>query len=374
MIHESFDNWQKSPFTTTVEILPISQIRFPNVTVCPPKNSYFNLNHDIQQSENIKIDKDTRKDLFYYALDVFQDEFFKEMMRNLSIIKDPDRFYNWYHGYTKIQFTHSNSFNQLYYSVFTYATTGNISTQYFGENDKVNGNIRIQIYVNIPKSVKGNQNITLMFDINKKTMKEVHDILSEPGTGDGDLVADLTHWSKNITAPTSTHYIITLDRRVLADDLKNLDLDIMPGFRFTWNYTKHVKPIAKYSKNVLTKQFVRQIFLKRLVLLTSIFRLVIILDMTKVDQKNVWKIVRHIRKSFLLPNIDTTCQNVDPLLFDKYIKDNIDIVEEKLIVNATTTPNIDVTNETLQLAAELFTYLNYCPTKYFYVLLEIPHV
>ena len=96
--------------------------------------------------------------------------------------------------------------------------------------------------------------------------------------------------------------------------------------------------------------------------------------MTKVDQKNVWKIVRHIRKSFLLPNIDTTCQNVDPLLFDKYIKDNIDIVEEKLIVNATTTPNIDVTNETLQLAAELFTYLNYCPTKYFYVLLEIPHV
>ena len=54
-------------------------------------------------------------------------------------------------------------------------------------------------------------------------------------TFDGtDIAADLTHWSKNVTAPTSAYKRITLDRRVSADDIKNLDLDIMPGFRFIW--------------------------------------------------------------------------------------------------------------------------------------------
>ena len=34
LIHVSFDNWKQSPISTTIEILPISQITFPNVTVC----------------------------------------------------------------------------------------------------------------------------------------------------------------------------------------------------------------------------------------------------------------------------------------------------------------------------------------------------
>ena len=171
LIYESFDNWKKSPITTTVEILPISQINFPNVTVCPPKNSFLNLNHDIQQSENIKLDNDTRNELFDYALDVMLMEFYKEMMTNLSKIEDPDRYYNWYHGYTRIKYTYSNGINQLHYSVVTSATTGNISTQYFGEKfnaDKVNGKIRIIIEVYVPSSVKGDQNISLMFVSTRK--------------------------------------------------------------------------------------------------------------------------------------------------------------------------------------------------------------
>ena len=70
LIHESFDNWRQNPITTTVETLPISEITFPNVTVCPPKNSFLNLNYDIQQSENVTFDNDSRNKLFDYALDV----------------------------------------------------------------------------------------------------------------------------------------------------------------------------------------------------------------------------------------------------------------------------------------------------------------
>ena len=72
LIYESFNNWQQSPISTTIETLPISQITLPNLTVCPPKNSFLNLNHDIQQSKNIEWNNDTREELFDFALDVIQ--------------------------------------------------------------------------------------------------------------------------------------------------------------------------------------------------------------------------------------------------------------------------------------------------------------
>ena len=68
--------------------------------------------------------------------------------------------------------------------------------------------------------------------------------------------ADLTHWREHITAPSSIH-AISLNRKVSIDDIHNADLDMMPGFRLTWNYSKHLKPEDKYSSLTLTKQFVR---------------------------------------------------------------------------------------------------------------------
>ena len=58
----------------------------------------------------------------------------------------------------------------------------------------------------------------------------------------------------------------------------------------------------------------------------------------------------------------------ESLLSDCYIKDNIDVVEEKLKLKIEITQNRNVSVETLQFAASIFTYLNFCPTKDFYVL------
>ena len=107
MIHESFDNWE-SQITTTIETLPLSELTLPNVTVCPPKNSVLNLNYDIVHSDELKLDNDTRTELFDFALDVVQEEFYNETIRNLSKLNDPDRYYNWYHGYTFLRYPHYN--------------------------------------------------------------------------------------------------------------------------------------------------------------------------------------------------------------------------------------------------------------------------
>ena len=68
LIYTSFDNWEKSPISTTIETMPISQITFPNVTVCPPRNSFLNFNYDIKQSENVKLDNYKRKEMVDFAL------------------------------------------------------------------------------------------------------------------------------------------------------------------------------------------------------------------------------------------------------------------------------------------------------------------
>ena len=59
---------------------------------------------NIRKSEKVELTKDLRNELLDYALDVIQDEYFNEVMGNLSKVEDPDRFYNWYHGYTKLQY------------------------------------------------------------------------------------------------------------------------------------------------------------------------------------------------------------------------------------------------------------------------------
>ena len=40
LIYQYFEDWSNNPVKTTIETHPIQMIRFPKVTVCPPKNSY----------------------------------------------------------------------------------------------------------------------------------------------------------------------------------------------------------------------------------------------------------------------------------------------------------------------------------------------
>ena len=58
LIKESFDSWSEFPIKTTIETLPISEIRFPKVTVCPPKKTFTDLNYDLIITENVTLSND----------------------------------------------------------------------------------------------------------------------------------------------------------------------------------------------------------------------------------------------------------------------------------------------------------------------------
>ena len=137
LIYQSFQAWEESPVSTTIETLPISKITFPKVTVCPPKQTYTDLNYDLMMLQNTTLDNDTRNDLTNYAFQLLQDQLHDGVMKRLDLLKDDDRYYNWYHGFTQINIPSAYSDGSHYYAVTTYATYGNISTQYFG--DRFNG-------------------------------------------------------------------------------------------------------------------------------------------------------------------------------------------------------------------------------------------
>ena len=261
LIYESFDNWKQSPITTTIETLPISQITFPNVTVCPPRNLFLNLNYDISQSEKVKLDKEKRVKMIEVGLEVVQEKYYLEIMKNLSKVDDPDRYYNWYHGFSRIKYpTYPSWLNNLRYEVETTATSGNISTQYYGDKfdaNKVDGCIHIVIYVSVPPYMREDNATQILFEIDKITMEELSN--NDKIIFDSDTALDphLTHWSKNMTAPLEASYSISLARKVLTNDLKNVKLENMPGFRFTWNYHKQMNPWSGYRNESITKNFVR---------------------------------------------------------------------------------------------------------------------
>ena len=105
MIYQSFDNWADSPVKTTIETQPITEITFPKVIVCPPKNTFTDLNYDLMMTENMTLNNDTRNELASYALKLIYDHdpLYVGTMTNLSKFEDNDRYYNWYHGYTEIR-------------------------------------------------------------------------------------------------------------------------------------------------------------------------------------------------------------------------------------------------------------------------------
>ena len=150
MIYESFGNWRQNPISTTIKTFPISNITFPNITVCPPRNLFLNLNKDIKNSENITMKKNIRNKLIDFAQDVIQDKFYEDILKNISKLEDPDRYKNWYHRRSTISIPKQDDTwdRGLSYVVDHYTTSGNISTKYFGEKfdaDKIEGHLHFNI-------------------------------------------------------------------------------------------------------------------------------------------------------------------------------------------------------------------------------------
>ena len=99
MIHKSLKAWDESPVKTTIETRPITELTFPKITVCPPKNTFTDLNYHLMMSENMTIDNNTRKELTKYARTLMYDYLFDIIMMEEGKLQYDDYLYNLYNGY-----------------------------------------------------------------------------------------------------------------------------------------------------------------------------------------------------------------------------------------------------------------------------------
>ena len=264
LISTSFKNWEQSPITTTVAILPMSEIKFPNITICPPKESFLNLNYAIMESKKIKLSDKTRQQLLDDAIGDFQEEYTTELMNNLTKIQDPDRYFNWYKGITEIRYPYYNYFTINYHltnKIHTTAVKGNISIQYFGkifDVAKIVGDLYSRIDIIPPRKYQWDYSgkLKIVLRLEKNAMSSLEFERLELYAGKKETIdAGLKHVTRNLS--TIRELKISYYRKLFNQQLNTSQFDKMPGFRLTWFYNSNLEPIKKFSKDIKTNCFIR---------------------------------------------------------------------------------------------------------------------
>ena len=268
MIHQSFQSWTDSPVKTTIDTRPIKEIKFPEVTVCPPKNTYTDLNYYLMIIENMTLSKETRDELTNYSAHLLHEHLTGTILTNLNKIEYDDRYFNWYHGITEVE-TPYYSDNTLKFYINTYAQSGFISSQYFGEKfdaEKVETDLYYYIMIQIPKTINAQDHLTLHLQIDKISMKDLSNGEDKITTVYKSLSEDTTHFVKNYTDLKygNRGIWIKYERKVLKDDVLEMNMDQMPGFKISWYFNGNIEKKINYfggeNGGELNRWFVRKWF------------------------------------------------------------------------------------------------------------------
>ena len=81
LISKSYKEWQEKPIATSITTHPIDDLEFPNVTICPPKDSNTALYHDLVKAGNRSLSDDKRRILKKAAHQIFTEQAHKEYVK-----------------------------------------------------------------------------------------------------------------------------------------------------------------------------------------------------------------------------------------------------------------------------------------------------
>ena len=285
MIYESFQAWDESPVSTNIETLPITKITFPKVTVCPPKNTFTDLNYDFMTTQNMKLSNDIRTNLSKYAVELLQDHLHHVVMSNFSKLQEENRYRKWYLGYTSIQGPSWTDHYDLNYVLDSHDTSGTIMTEHYGEQfdaDKVETDVHYDISIYPPAIIQQDADdtiygdVTLHFEVEKMSMKNIMSGYEKYEEHNSSTVnVDIKTFIRNYQPPLENHIYykdhrrsFKVQRKVALWDVKKMSMKLMPGFKFKWYYTwgsaGEVQPDQHYHGStslyhIVAKAFVRKV-------------------------------------------------------------------------------------------------------------------
>ena len=195
-------------------------------------------------TRNISLDEESRQDLAAYAMKLVDGQRFDEIIQNLSIFHEENRYYNWYHENTEMKlayFIKHERTNQ--YNLTTSAASGGVSTQNIGKIFETNnGTIQMNIKIYVPKQHwSDSDNIQLNLRIERNKVLGVNESLTFQNE---DLsykhVSHVTRNATNLSIFTNPGYQTAYFGRInykltIHNSIK--DHDNIPGIRLKWYYT-----------------------------------------------------------------------------------------------------------------------------------------
>ena len=129
LIYQSFSSWAVSPVSTTIETLPITELDFPNVTVCPPRNTFTSLNPDLVMARNVNFDEEKRKKLSDFVTDAVLEAKYNAKYSELKAYNQ-ENYMNWYKGISYIDVPYFDGEYKIY-NLETTKLSGSFSTAFF---------------------------------------------------------------------------------------------------------------------------------------------------------------------------------------------------------------------------------------------------
>ena len=337
MIVGSFRGWAESPVDTSVEIVDITDVKFPTVTVCPPSNTMTLLNYPLTVNIS-QFDEKFRMELIYTVDQIISED----ARRSFNRLKDHfevNTFRNWFLGKSRISVEHLNSDNQKVYKVITAAEAGFIMTPFFGESSKEATIENVVFYeVEILPTYDNYRynSVTKNFSLEVKVDHNINGTLLN-----GRLVEE--HYHGSFKPRHNSRWNLTSNVSFSTNDLSNLKR--IPGFRIEWKYNGSTPSGRNFSEE--NSNFIK---------------------LAKIVQKSnssaaVWKDVREARFQWVKnvgPKAYTLChENMMP---GKYIALDalINYIERNQGLNIGVDSVAEISEDVLEMAAEMYIYLLYC--------------
>ena len=154
LINEAFLDWNESPIGTSEETLPIDNILFPKITVCPPKGTHTGLNQHLVMSTGVSLKESEEKKVIELSRKLVEERESWEIMIDNLQFKELNKFKNWYDGKSSVAFQFETIQGPLTaidtldfgnfedpewhyaqnYFLKTYATSGSVQTPWFGKS------------------------------------------------------------------------------------------------------------------------------------------------------------------------------------------------------------------------------------------------
>ena len=101
LIWESFQSWADNPVRTTTRTVPMKEIKFPKLSVCPPKNTFTDLNYDLMLAENVTLTNEKKNELYEYVVAMIDEHVYMDLWEKLH---EENRFFSWYKGFTSMYY------------------------------------------------------------------------------------------------------------------------------------------------------------------------------------------------------------------------------------------------------------------------------